>query len=359
MCLESLLIGHAGSANARSNPNAEALFVELPHGGETLFDEIRDLVWTEEGLWLCGEMGVYNGGQPSRFNGSSGFSLFFDPQLNPGRFALHGGNARDSFDRLIIMEDGPLLSGVSRSFHPWPGGSSGEDDFSSPAVHWLVKLPWEGRLDFHQVSNAAQSVEGFLGGSYYVYSRVVSGLLSGDLDINQPVYDSHGRGDGRLSDANSMMLVEDKVPVATTSTMTFSSADVDEVKALDYQPKSLITNQQTYFDWYQLNADDDTDADEMSAELEFFFGTDPTQLEANSLDHRLIEGETMEVEIRMTRSKLAEDVTPSVLSSVDLIRGFPRNDVTLEIEPFDSERDLLILKLPAPEDRQFYEVSVP
>ncbi|NCF93408.1 MAG: hypothetical protein GWQ05_21000 [Verrucomicrobiaceae bacterium] len=279
--------------------------------------------------------------------------------MNPGRFALHGGNARDSFDRLIITEDGPLLSGVSRSFHPWPGGSSGEDDFSSPAVHWLVKLPWEGRLDFHQVSNAAQSVEGFLGGSYYVYSRVVSGLLSGDLDINQPVYDSHGRGDGRLSDANSMMLVEDKVPVATTSTMTFSSADVDEVKALDYQPKSLITNQQTYFDWYQLNADDDTDADEMSAELEFFFGTDPTQLEANSLDHRLIEGETMEVEIRMTRSKLAEDVTPSVLSSVDLIRRFPRNDVTLEIEPFDSERDLLILKLPAPEDRQFYEVSVP
>ena len=85
------------------------------------------------------EMGVYNGGQPSRFNRSSGFSLFFDPQLNPGRFALHGGNARDSFDRLIITEDGPLLSGVSRSFHPWPGGSSGEDDFSSPAVQWLSK----------------------------------------------------------------------------------------------------------------------------------------------------------------------------------------------------------------------------
>lgn len=45
-----LLIGHAGSPVGGSYPNAESLFVGLPRGGETSYDEILDIEWTDEGL---------------------------------------------------------------------------------------------------------------------------------------------------------------------------------------------------------------------------------------------------------------------------------------------------------------------
>lgn len=200
--LDSLMIGHAGSDKAADYPEVDGLFVLLPHGGETTYDEIRDLVWTEEGLWVCGKMGIFNAGSVLS-TGSSAFTLRFSPELHPGRFALHGGLSRDQFDRLLVTEKGPLCAGFSKSFHPWPGGAEGEED-DTPYSFWLHKLPWEGRMDFHDLSSAAQPAAGkaALAGSFYVYPRVVAGSLTASFDINQPEVDIYGRSEDRIKGAS-------------------------------------------------------------------------------------------------------------------------------------------------------------
>ena len=93
--------------------------------------------------------------------------------------------------------------------------------------------------------------------------------------------------------------------------------------------------------------------------MEFFLGTDPSLGDVPPWDLRLVEGDPRTVEITLPRSKLAADLTPTVWSGADLERLDPRDDVTVESEPLDRERDLLRLTLPALEESQFYRVVLP
>lgn len=362
--LEGILIGHSGSDKAAPNPEAAHLLSDLPHGGETYYDEILDLEWTEEGLWACGRMGIYNVGSVLN-TGSAGISLFFDPNLNPSRYVVHGGLSEDRLERLIMTESGPLLAGTSRSFHPWPTGAMSEAD-STPHALWLLKLPWEGRLRFHETSSGAQPSPDAgppAAGSFYIYPRVVSGLLSGTLDLNQPSRDTYGQGDDLITGASRTLTTAEFELSASTLEVTLTPSPVEEVKALEFLPRELITDRDSFLAWHQMDAEEDADGDQLDTGAEFFLGTDPAMSDFNVIDFEVGLDEITDEPVArytLTRGKLAAPALPEVYSTGNLQSEFDlRPDVDASVKPHDSQRDLLILELPAPDLMQFYHLTFP
>mgnify|MGYP005846046313 CR=1 FL=1 len=359
--LEGLLIGYAGSAKAAGNPDIAGLLDDLPHGGETYYDEILDLAWTEEGLWAAGEMGIYNAGS-SLSTGSSGFTIFFSPELHPSRYAVHGGNARDTLERLIVTDNGPVATGTTRSFHPWPNGAEGEADLDSLASQWLLKLPWEGRMDFHRISNGAQPDpdDGPPDtGTFYIYPRVVSGLLNGYFDINQPERDSFREGDPSITGAARPFTVTDLVRTTTSLDISFADASLEDVKALEYVPSTAIRDAVSAAAWYQTDPESDTDGDGFSDDHEIYFGTDPL-----TADYPIMEILTVDpFVVGVPRTLNASEDLPRILSSPDLIQWDPVTPLSVEVLPLDDFRDQVQLEIPAmdpvDEDARFLTVSGP
>ena len=339
--IEALFIGHSGSPKSLPNPDADALFVDLPHGGETSYDEIYDLIWTDKGLWACGEMGIYNSGSVLS-TGSSGFTIFFDPKLNPGRYAIHGGLSRDSLKRMLVTPDGPLCYGASKSFHPWPQGAV-DEAANTPWASWLLKLPWEGRLDFHSLSTASQpsAVETPLAGSFYVYPRVMSAQLTGGFDINQPSEDSYGRGGARIMGASRTLTATTISATASPLTVAFIPAGVAEIKALEYIPPSLVTNQASYLAWNQLSGDEDTDGDGFDTDTEFFFGTNPFQPDAP----RATIHSRYPLVVSVPRNKLAGGLFPTLWDSIDLEDWNPLTPLNVQLENLDAQRDRIKMEV--------------
>ena len=351
--LENLLIGYSGSAKAADNPAVSHLFSGLPHGGETYFDQIRDLVWTEEGLWACGEMGIYN---PSSIlsTGSSGFTIFFDPELNPSRFAMHGGRSQDSLDRIIITDTGPLVAGGSNSFLPWPIGASDEAD-NTPWAQWLLKLPWEGRIDFHDMSNAAQpdlDDPAPLAGSHSIYPRVVSDLLSNFADISQL---ANGQPDELNTHAHRSLTATDLTTTPEPLEVTLSGSDLLDYKALEYTPPSLVTNEASYLSWSQQNPDTDADGDGLDAAAEFYFDLDALSPDANDLKFIAIEPLTLEV----SRNALADGL-PRIWESANLIDWTEITPSKVDISESE-DQDLIQIELPseAGSSPLFWEATAP
>jgi len=326
--------------------------------GETYYDEIHDLVWTDEGLWACGTMGLYH---PTSIlsTGSSGFTLFFDTGLNPSRYALHGGLSADDLRRLIVTDSGPLATGSTNSFFPWPYGAADETD-DTPWAQWLLKLPWEGRLDFHSLSTAAQPAlddPAPLAGSFFVYPRVVSGLISGDLDINEPEYDSHGQGEARISDAARELIVTDLVLTEETLTVAFSESTIEDFKALEYVPLSHIADEASYLAWNQMEADEDVDGDGLGASAEFYFGTDA--LIAELLELEVVSNAPLVLGI--PRNVLASNALPALWESDDLLHWVPLDPAHSTVVPLDAGHDWVELEVPDDgyADPRFFQVSAP
>lgn len=334
---DSILNGHAGSPLSGSYPAVEPLFTPLPHGGETSYDEIRDMVWTNNGLWICGQMGIFNTGSILS-TGSSAITMCLTPELHPGRYAVHGGLSRDQFDRLLITPQGPLCVGYSKSFHPWPGGAEDEEDDTSFSF-WIHKLPWEGRMDFHDLSSAAQPSrnESALAGSFFIYPRVVAGSQTGGFDINQPTFDLYGRGAERILGAGQVVSTTDLATTAGAPEANYIPAQVLEVKAVEKIPRSLIVDQESYLAWHQMEPDEDLDGDGRNAFTEFLFGTNPAR--PDDLPTYLISRDPLIIGTQ--RNKLAPDIIPPLLESSGLSDWFPVVPLQVEVEDLTPRLDLL------------------
>ena len=351
--IENLLVGYSGSTKAAGNPDASHLFGGLPHGGETYYDKIRDLTWTDEGLWACGEMGLYH---PTSIlsTGSSGFTIFFDPQLNPSRFAMHGGLSQDSLDRIVATESGPLATGGSNSFLPWPTGAADETD-STPWAQWLLKLPWEGRLDFHELSSGAQPSPDDpdpLAGSHFIYPRVVSGLMNGFFDATQL---AGAQGDDLTTNASRTLTATDLDLTPGTLEVIISESDLLDVKALEHTPRSLVTDETSYLAWSQQEADADADGDGLDASGEFYFGLDASMSDRNDLELLSLDPVTL----RISRNKLAEGL-PQILDSENLIDWTLVEPTQVNIDE-QADRDILEIELPGDleADATFWQAQAP
>jgi len=345
--LESLLVGFGGSSRAAGDPDLADFHGALPHGGETFYDEIHDLVWTDEGLWACGSMGIYNSSSVVS-TGSSAFTLQFDDNLYPTRYAIHGGLSKDGFDRLLITDKGPLATGLTSSFFPWPMGAGSEADVT-PTSQWLVKLPWEGRMDFHLASAAAQPDPDDLdpeAGSFYILPRVMAGSLTDSFDINQPDRDTYRVGDDRISDAARTLTAVDLTLTPASLNISFGEAPIEALAAVEYLPASLIQDQASYLQWHQQIGTSDSDGDGLNANAEFFLGTDVTTADAAKFELM----STNPVMLRVPRNKLAAPAIPPILESRDLTGWDPIAPDAVDTLPLDDKRDWLQLTLPMNND---------
>ncbi len=356
--LDMLLIGNSGGPRARGNEYTEHLYSDVMFDGETYYDQIKDLAWSDDGLWACGRSGIYNVGSVLN-TGVSAFTIHFDEELNPSRYAIYGGPGQDILERILVTEDGPLAVGETKSFTPWPEGSR-EGESGSSNTLWLHKLPWEGRMDFHRFSSAAQPDSGdsdLVAGSYYVYPRVVSGSLLGKFDVNQPGRDVYGRGEDRISRASRAFTVLDQTLTPVDASFSLTDAEILSIKALEYQPRSLIVDQESYFTWYQGDADSDFDGDGVDLRSEFYFGTNPKA--ADKLAGVLEMTDALSLNIR--RNKLAGETLPLLFVSEDMKSWTELEPVNIAVSDLDDNFDLLTLDIPESNEatRRFFKLALP
>jgi hypothetical protein len=350
--IDSVLIGSAAS-------NAG-----LPLGAETPYDTIYDMAWVDGNLWMCGTIGLYNGGSVGSANGRAPFTAMVNEKLDISRFVMHDGPASDEFRAIAATPDGIFVTGYSHSFHPWPSGASDEADASISSLLALM-LPWEGRIRFHEASSGRQPEPGTYSprwGSYFVTPRARA-TSQFTIETNQSLF--AGLAQGNLTNASSsapLIVPEDY----TTTAQSFSYAPQfftpEEFKQLEFVPDSLITDLSSYLDYYQLPAGVDVDGDDLTTEMEFFLGTDLQSPEWGVIEFAyLIDEETSEpiVQFTLPRSLLAGSSIPDVYSSIDLAGFDLRLDVAVYVEPVDAQTDRLFLELPAPVDKEFYRLSFP
>lgn len=285
-----------------------------------------------------------------------------DEKFHVSRFAIHAGPATERFSTIKSTSDGLLVSGMSRSFHPWPNGASSEGESTPPSL-LTAMLPWEGRTRFHLASSGAkveQSDEPDRG-SFFVTprSRAASQYT---INTNQGIFDGLGQID-ITNDIEARLTITPSDIAMTQGDFLLQPVLVDpgEYKALEFMPRSSITDEQTFMDWYQIDPEANNDGDPYPAAIEFFLGGDPLRSEFGLINFEYLpaeeEGEVDQVRYSFPRSKLAGNSLPGVFSSLDLNGFLPRTDYTIGSDPLDSTRDLIQLTLPAPEDRIFYRLG--
>lgn len=351
--VDSVLIGSAES----SDP--------VPHGGESVYDEIRDMVWVDGQLWVCGQIGLFNSGSvDGTAEGASAFTAMLSEKLDVSRFVIHAGPATDAFETIEATANGLLVSGFSGSFHPWL--STGNEGEGNPGSLWVAMLPWEGRMHFHQAS-AARRLPDFTpapdAGSHFVTPRVrATSQFAGDT--NQRLFAGLSQDNLTASGSDTRLIgAEDYTPTESTFSLAPTFFDPEEYKSLEFIPESLITDMDTYLQWWQIEPGDDGDGDGLEPEAEFFLGTSVRESDFGVFDFEYLTDETSGdpfVRFTLTRSHLAAPALPAVRSNDDLLSDSgPRTDVDARTEPLDASRDRLILELPAPEPKQFFWLEFP
>lgn len=113
-----------------------------------------------------------------------------------------------------------------------------------------------------------------LAGAFFIYPRVVAGSLTGSFDINQPDYDIYGRGEAYIQGASQAVITTALTPQKNQLTLGFADSPVLEIKALEQMPKSLITDEESFLAWHQMEANEGSDGDGRDARQEFLTGTD-------------------------------------------------------------------------------------
>jgi hypothetical protein len=346
---DSLLLGSASAEGA-----SEVAYDQgpVPNGGETPFDVIRDMIWIDGHLWIAGTIGAgsANFGLSS---GQAGFTARLTSGFAVDRFAIHEtGSGADAIVTLADAGDGLLACGYTRSVLPWPGGNPGLD------ARLVMKLPDEGLLRFHDLSAAAQPEQGTplpAAGSHYIYPRTLAGsdLTSFAITTGPDTLTSY--------------------PVAfTSSALTLVAANFPPLPPaaaipidhhqLEYVPPQVVADLETYLDYHQVDATEDSDNDAMDASAEFFFGSDPFAFDpVTPLIQYVPDPGGDSVVLTVPRAKLAAPQLPSVHDSENLTHWFLRTDVAADTSLLDGSRDWLHLTLPVipGQDRRFYQLQTP
>jgi hypothetical protein len=109
---------------------------ERPGGGNTPYDIVSGLVWTEGRLLACGTTGLGDD--------RAGWVMRLTEELGVEFFSIFDGPKAEIFLDLADTGDGIAILGSTRSAYPWATGGQG--------TSLLQMLPREGMMRFHEDS---------------------------------------------------------------------------------------------------------------------------------------------------------------------------------------------------------------
>lgn len=282
---------------------------DYPSEGGSPHDVVNDLVWTEEGIWITGVLGL---------NETSGLVARLDEDLGVTRQMVFAGAENDAFGAILAHERGVYVGGHSASFHPWPDA----DSVLPHAEQWLLSLPFDGMMRFHGETTAAQPEEGPAPtGAYYLWPQVWNSADHQPVDIASAVVD--------------LDLTSAEGPIAPVFSEQVG------VHALERVPLEAITSYFAMIDYQQGGEAGgvDSDGDGASDLFEWFAGAgirNPNSKPTLALD--LEEDQTV---ISLTRAKRARGIEPIFSTSDDLKRWETAIVTHVETLELDENHEIL------------------
>lgn len=333
---------------------------DLPNGGQTLLDIVRDMVWADDALWIGGTMGFYNSGV-GYFTGSHAFTGRLTADLGVSRFAIHAGPALDDITALADGTDGLIAFGTSRSFLPWPNGGASE---AAPgdAHRLLMKLPWEGVTRFHSLSAGAHpdpTDDPPVQGTYYAQRIAIAGsdtdYLSVAQDTPQP-----GDDDTRTPGSPLGFTATDATLVESTPALAPSFQERLAYVALEAVPTDTIQNTDDFLAWNQIDPESNDDGDPWNAAIEAFFGTDPFSFDAPGIQSfATLSSKNSTLTLVFPRAKIASDETLQLEVSTNLIDWTRVESHSQSESPLDDEADLITYTFDLPGNTAFFRLAKP
>jgi hypothetical protein len=272
--IDSVLIGSSSAAGAQPTGYTASA---VPHGGENVFDLIHDMTWADGSLWIAGKIGSPGGSIIT--SGQSAFTARLTPELGVTRFAIHAGASADFIGAIAPGGDGLLACGWTRSFLPWPAGAANENA-PSPVARLVMKLPWEGLLRFHELSNGKQPAADDpapVRGSHYVYPRIIAASdttlfrATSPPDSTDPDAPDTRIASGALPmTVSDLELIPGLFPPAAPAKITPLAHH-----QIEFVPSEVIDGFASYHDYHQTDTTEDGDNDGLDLATEFYHGTDP------------------------------------------------------------------------------------
>jgi outer membrane protein assembly factor BamB len=354
--VDSVLIGSIFSDSAQPTGYTSS---PVPHTGANVFDRIHAMLWADGALWIGGNIGSPGGSTVT--DGQSAFTARLTPDLGVTRFAIHAGASSDFIGALAHGGDGLLACGWTKSFLPWPAGAASEND-STPVARLIMKLPWEGLLRFHDLSNGNQPAADDPAptrGSHYVYPRIIA---ASDTTLFSARFPSSGELPDTLVPASDLPMIVSDFALIDGFFPPNAPAKITPLAhhQIEFVPEEIVEDFASYTNYHQIDADEDSDNDGLDLATEFYHGTDPLAADSVNLElttHPL----TGETTLSFPRSPLAsaEGWAAPILKSPNLKNWGIVPAINLDAIPNGPDGDLLYLTpfiLPG-EPRQFYRLA--
>ncbi|MBD5779579.1 hypothetical protein IEN85_08735 [Pelagicoccus sp. NFK12] len=330
---------------------------ELPNGGQTLLDIVRDMVWADDALWIGGTMGFYNSGV-GYFTGSHAFTGRLTADLGVSRFAIHAGPALDDITALADGTDGLIAFGTSKSFLPWPNGGASE---AAPgdAHRLLMKLPWEGVTRFHSLSAGAHpepTDDPPVQGTYYAQRVAIAGSDTDYLSVAQDTL-APGDDDTRTPGSPLGFTATDATLEESNPALAPSFQERLAYVALEAVPTNAIQDTDDFLAWNQINPESNDDDDPWNAAIEAFFGTDPFSFDAPGIQSfATLSSKNSTLTLVFPRAKIASDETLQLEVSTNLIDWTRVESHSQSESPLDDEADLITYTFDLPENTAFFRL---
>ena len=289
---------------------------EFNDRGNTSYDAGHGILYTEEGLWICGTTGLGEA--------TAGWVASLTDELGVRFFTGFDGSLQEAFFDLEDTGAGLLVVGQSRSLMPWGSGGS----YAALSMH----LPFEGIMRFDARSHLS---------SRYLQPRVRKRSSELDFAITSQVPSQPPQTYSNLTSPVPFEVIDLALEPLDRSFDLVPSPTPSEIVLEHIEPGRIGD----YDDWtvyHRLPDPDpelDSDEDGLPNGLEAFFGRDPHIYETTppvSISTGQLDGLPVLV-IDFERSTYSQSLAVVFQSSEDLDTWLTANGIIEEVQPLSSE----------------------
>lgn len=315
----------------------------LTNGGNTPYDTVSRMVWSECGVIACGNTGLGAG--------QAGWVMGLTDELGVKFYSIVDGAQSETFLDIAAANDGIAVLASTYSMYPW--GSQGAHGAQVPL---LMKLPWEGIMRFHSDT----STRTLLLPPQVFHSSVATEfqMLS---QINNP-------GSPPQTFSNS------QGPVGFTPTPLSWSAGGTPGTPADPPALTLLAVEdvdaaqiESYSDWAayhnlfgsSADKDDDDDGDSLLNVFEAFFGRNPHVAEKEpvmTLSTGEVNGQQVVV-LEFNRSTYSQSFGIRFENSADLTHWLAATGLTEYTQPLSHSMERVQLVALRDLPAKFYRVA--